>query len=124
MFLGRRWHLEWPARTVLTLTCLGSAACGRPAVASVLPLLELGFSAQRLRTDRLGGELDGADQRWRTMAFVALRFEPRIAAADIPLRAELSPETWVLPCDSDDVICLQEALEAEAELASSMGQLQ
>jgi len=124
MFLGRRRQTKVPIGKALAFSCLGFTACTRPAVASLLPLLELGLSAHRLRSESSGSEREGADQRWHATAFIALRFKPRTVAAQIPLRADLAPETWLLPCDSDDVICLQEALEAETELARTMGELQ
>lgn len=117
--LRRRWHV-WAA---LALPCLCFVGCSRPALASLLPRLELGMSAQRLRTG-VSGDRERDGERWHALAFVSVRFTPRTAASQIPLRSEQSPETWILPCDADDSICLQEALEAEAELSRALGELQ
>lgn len=123
MHWGFSGRVQWSRRCLVAVACGGLGACGRPAFASLLPLLELGLSAQRVRTTG-SSETGSETQRWGAVGFISLRFEPRTAAAQIPLRAELSPETWVLPCDADDVICLQEALETEAELARALGDLQ
>lgn len=124
MLTGQSGSPEWPARAALALSCLAVAACGRPAVASLLPLLEVGLSAHRLRSGATDAELARDAERWQASAFVALRFQPRTAAAALPLRGALAPETWILPCDSEDTICLQEVLEAESELKRALGELQ
>jgi hypothetical protein len=114
-----RWAalwLSWGAASALV-------ACTRPAVASLLPVLELGCAARRRLSTRDGVQLH-AERRWDTVAFVGLRFRPRSAAAELPVRAELAPETWLAPCDSDDLICLQEAADAETEIANALGELQ
>jgi len=124
MFAGSKRPSALLVRAALALAWGAATGCGRPAIASLMPLLELGVSTQRLRSGASQLELVRDAQGWHTTVFVALRFQPRPAAAAVPARGELAPESWLLPCDTDDVICLQEALEAEAELARVVGDLQ
>jgi hypothetical protein len=92
-------------------------------MASLLPALEIGCSARReLDTASAARSLD--HQRWQAVGFVGLRFRARSVAADVPSRSELAPEAWLAPCDSDDEICLQEAADAEQEIATALGELQ
>jgi hypothetical protein len=110
----------------VALLCGGlglGAGCGRAGVASFVPALELGIRARR-STDVLSAAQSESDRRWATSAFVGLRFRPFNAAAELPTRGELSPETWIAPCDMDDSICLQEAADAEHEVAAALGELQ
>jgi hypothetical protein len=95
--------------------------CTRASIASLLPTLEVGVLAQQR-----GRALDGMEQeqRWSAAAFVALNFRPVRPASELPLRAELAPETWIAPCNEDDVECLQEASGAEREVADALGELQ
>ena len=97
-------------------------ACGRPSAASFVPSLELGVTVRR-RADADALAREDA-QRWDTVALASLRFRALNPAAELPRLGELSPEAWIAPCDEDDVICLQEAAEAEHELAAALGELQ
>jgi hypothetical protein len=99
------------------------AGCTRASVASLLPTLEVGILAQQRRAAVAGVEEQG-QRRWAAVAFVALSFRPVRVASELPLRAELAPETWIAPCDEDDAECLQEASGAERELAEALGELQ
>jgi hypothetical protein len=105
----------------LGLVLLG--ACGRPGAASCVPTLELGLRLRR-RADVDQALAHDTAQRWDTIAMASLRFRALNPAAELPRLGELSPETWLAPCDEDDVICLQEAAEAERELAAALGDLQ
>jgi hypothetical protein len=100
------------------------AGCTRASVASLLPTLEVGILAQQRRAAMAGVEQEQGQRRWAAVAFVALSFRPVRVASELPLRAELAPETWIAPCDEDDVECLQEASAAERELAEALGELQ
>lgn len=100
-----------------------SSGCGRPGAASFVPALELGLRARR-SLDVVSALQQDSDQRWVTSAFVGLRFRSFNAAAELPTRGELLPETWIAPCDGDDIICLQEAADAEREIATALGELQ
>jgi hypothetical protein len=100
------------------------AGCTRASVASLLPRLEIGILAQQRRAAMAGVEQEHGQRRWAAVAFVALNFQPVRVASELPLRAELAPETWMAPCDEDDVECLQEASAAERELAEALGELQ
>jgi hypothetical protein len=95
--------------------------CTRASVASLLPTLEIGVTAHQRRSSAAGSE---PEQRWAAVAFVGLSFRSLTVAGSLPSRAELAPETWIAPCDEDDVICLQEATGAEQELAQALGELQ
>jgi len=110
-------------RMVLGLGLGSAVACSRPSVASWLPALELGVSVRRHADQRSGAQLETA-QRWDTLALVSLRFRALNPAAELPVRGELAPETWLAPCDSDDEICLQEAADAEREIGAAFGELQ
>lgn len=100
------------------------AGCTRASIASLLPTLDVGLLAQHRRSTGAGllGERD--EQRWAAVAFVGFSFRPLNVASQLPLRAELAPETWIAPCDEDDVLCLEEAISAESELAQALGELQ
>lgn len=98
------------------------SACGKPGTASFVPALELGIRARR--SHDVSALQPDNDRRWQTHAFVGLRFCALNAAAELPTRGELLPETWIAPCDGDDIICLQEAADAEREIASALGELQ
>ena len=113
------------ARPLLGLVLAWShVGCTRASVASLLPTLEIGIMAQQRRAAMAGMELDQAQRRWAAVAFVALSFRRLTVASELPLRTELAPETWIAPCDEDDVVCLEEAIGAERELAAALGELQ
>jgi hypothetical protein len=101
----------------------GGAGCTRASVASALPTLDVALVGSGRRSAASGAD-EHAERRWSAALFVGLSFRPVVAAAQLPLRAELAPETWILPCDDDDVICLQEAIGAESELSTALGELQ
>lgn len=111
----------WQLSAIGTLLCL--SGCARAALSSFLPSLSLGVVAHRL-AHADSGTARGATERWDAVALVGLSFRPRPAAAQVPVRGELSPETWIAPCDDDDFICLQEAADAEQELRDAFGELQ
>jgi hypothetical protein len=115
--------LRCAARPALgLLLAWGLSGCTRAGVAALLPSLELGVRAQRVALTQLA--LDQGQQRWGGLAFIALSFRPVRPASQLPLRAELAPETWLAPCDEDDVECLQEASAAEHEISAALGELQ
>jgi hypothetical protein len=109
-------------RLALALIAILNGGCTRASASALLPSISLGLLARRtaqwIATD------GAASERWHALALVALQFRPRSAAADLPVRAELAPETWIAPCDADDFICLQEAADAEQELRDAFGPLQ
>jgi hypothetical protein len=116
--------LRGRAASVL-LIALGAgllSACTRASAAALLPSISLGVLARRA-VQLTSSEALGAE-RWHAVALVALQFRPRSVAAELPLRAELMPETWIAPCDTEDFICLEEAAEAEQELRDAFGELQ
>lgn len=97
-------------------------ACTRASAAALLPRVSLGVLAKHaVRATNSDGF---AADRWQVLAQIALEFRPRSVAAELPLRAELMPETWIAPCDAEDFICLEEAAEAEQELRAALGELQ
>jgi hypothetical protein len=98
-------------------------ACGASSSASFLPTVEFGVSL-RQRGQADPSALHDARERLDIVAMASLRFRALNPAADLPRLGELLPETWLAPCDDDDVICLQEAAEAERELAAALGELQ
>jgi hypothetical protein len=112
------------ARPVLVSIVLQCAGCTRASVASLLPTLDVGITAQHRRSSVTGTEGEHSERRWAAVAFVGLSFRRMTVAGELPLRAELAPETWIAPCDEDDVICLQEAIGAEREIAQALGELQ
>lgn len=113
------------ARALLGFAFAGwLAGCTRAGAASLLPTLEIGILAQQRRAATAHAERDQDQRRWAAVGFVVLNFRPARPASELPLRAELAPETWVAPCDEDDAECLQEASAAESELARALGELQ
>lgn len=98
------------------------AGCTRASASALLPSISLGLLARR--TAQWIASDGAASERWHALALVSLQFRPRSVAADLPVRAELAPETWIAPCDADDFICLQEAADAEQELRDALGELQ
>lgn len=107
---------------VLALLSGLHASCTRASASALLPSISLGLLARR--SARWIASDSAASERWHALALVSLQFRPRSVAADLPVRAELAPETWIAPCDADDFICLQEAADAERELADAFGELQ
>jgi hypothetical protein len=98
------------------------SACTRASAAALLPTISLGVLARR--AVQLTSSEAVVAERWHAVALVALQFRPRSVAAELPLRAELMPETWIAPCDAEDFVCLEEAAEAEQELRNAFGELQ
>lgn len=117
-------HLGLCVAKALLLALLAGllSSCTRASAAALLPTISLGVLARR--AVQLTSARGLIDERWSAVALVALQFRPRSVAAELPLRAELMPETWVAPCDTDDFICLEEAAEAEQELRDALGELQ
>ncbi len=113
-----------PGMTVcLAVTCsLFAAACQRAVVASFVPSLQLQFSAQRSRNNLQQAVQPRAP--WDASVVAWLRFQPRIAAASIPLRAEFEPEFAVIPCEIEDLACLEEFAEGERAASQLQGQLE
>jgi hypothetical protein len=105
------------------ILCVSLLGCTRAGASALLPSLQLGVVARRLAHAE-SGATRGASERWDAVALVSVQFRSRTVAAELPVRAELSPETWIAPCDADDFICLQEAADAEQELQDAFGDLQ
>lgn len=112
------------ARPILVFIVIQCAGCTRASIASLLPTLDVGITAQQRRSRVTGTDADHDERRWAAVAFVGLSFRRMTVAGELPLRAELAPETWIAPCDEDDAICLQEAIVAEREIAQALGELQ
>ena|GEM_PF-5977453 len=100
---------------------LSAAACSRAAAASFVPSLRLQLSA------RSSDREDSSVRRqvpWDASVIAWLRFEPKIAASGIPLRAEFDPELAAIPCELEDTTCLEEFAEGERESAGVLGELE
>jgi hypothetical protein len=107
----------------LLLVCTSVLGCTRASASAFLPSLQIGVVARRIGHLAAGAE-SSAVEHWDAIALVSVQFRPRSVAAELAVRGELAPETWIAPCDSDDVICLQEAADAEQELSDALGELQ
>lgn len=97
--------------------------CSRAGLSSFIPALELRVRAQHHAAAAASDGMRSV-QRWDAVAVVSLRFRAQRAAFEPPSRYEMAPEAWVAPCDADDVVCLQEAADAERELSALLGPLQ
>lgn len=87
----------------------------RALPAAFLPALELRVAYRRARAQAL---IDSDRAGVGLSAF--LRWTPRSAAAAIPSQAEQSPAVWLAPCPLEDIVCLSELAEAEAEVAAAL----
>jgi hypothetical protein len=61
---------------------------------------------------------------WDASVVAWLRFQPSIAASGIPVRAEFEPELALIPCELEDLACLEEFTEGEREASPLQGQLE
>jgi hypothetical protein len=118
----RSW--SYTARSLsLLLLAAWCSGCTRASAAAFLPSLQLGVTTRRIAQAAAGGQ-GGRSEPWDAVFLVSALFRSRTVAAELALRAELAPETWIAPCDADDFICLQEAADAEHELRDVLGELQ
>lgn len=97
-------------------------ACQRASLASFVPTLQVRVAAHQARqgllvTQRRRAPWDGSVTAW-------LRFEPRLAGSNLPYRAEFAAETAVIPCELEDVACLEEFSEGEQATNSLLGELE
>jgi hypothetical protein len=101
---------------------LATACQQRAALASFVPTLQLRVAAHQARqgvlvTQRRRVPWDGSVTAW-------LRFEPRLAASNQPTRAEFAAESAVIPCELEDVVCIEEFAEGERTTNSLLGELE
>jgi hypothetical protein len=61
---------------------------------------------------------------WDATVIAWLRFQPTLAASDIPVRAEFDPEIAAIPCEPEDLSCLEEFTEGERAASLLRGQLE
>jgi hypothetical protein len=94
------------------LACL-LAGCGRPAIASFVPSLELGI--------RFTHRGDAYDEASSLTGFARLAFRPRAEASALPASGAASGVALATPCADDDAACLDELAEAEREFGSLAG---
>lgn len=100
-------------------------ACSHPPKATLLPVVRVSVFAEHAYTQRAAALQRG---RWRATLLVSLRFQRRARVADIPTRADLSPELWYLPCSfdgsTDDISCLEEQRALEPGLGLAQEEVQ
>lgn len=102
----------------IVVFCFG---CTRAAAASLLPSLQVGLAAQRVRSADAANLATTAKEQWGAALLLTLRFQPQVRAAQLPQRPELDTELWLAPCDVDDVGCLQDTIHADPEVAEAVG---
>jgi len=110
---ARRCHALHAA--LLCCCALSLPGCARSTLAVLIPQLELQLALQRSRADVAESPRD--EQLHATIS-AQLRWQSRIEASELPLAYELDPSTWLAPCADDDLECMREAAESEAELGA------
>jgi hypothetical protein len=102
--------------------CLsGATGCHRSSLSSFVPSLRVQLSALRSAE---GTSASRDRVSWDVAVTGWLRFQPKIAASAVPLRAEWAPEAALAPCAEDDLLCLEEFAEGEHEASALLGELQ
>jgi hypothetical protein len=97
------------------------AACQRAAAASFVPSLQVQLRAHQAREGTL---VSRENTPWDATIVGWLRFRPTLAASDIPVRAEFDPEVAAIPCELEDLACLEEFSEGEGAASPLQGQLE
>jgi hypothetical protein len=103
------------------VSVLFATACQRAALAWFVPTLQVRVAAHQTRQGLLGAPRRRAP--WDGTVTAWLRFEPRSAASNLPYRAEFAAEAAVIPCELEDVACLEEFAESERTTNSLLGEL-
>lgn len=112
---------RWAAGICAGLSCaLSVSACQRSVAASFVPSLQVQLRAHRARPDLLTYR----NTPWDASVTAWLRFRPTIAAADIPIRAEFNADLSAIPCELEELTCLEEFAESERTIAPLMGQFE
>jgi len=96
------------------------SACQRSVAASFVPSLQVQLRAHRARPDLLAYR----NTPWDASVTAWLRFRPTIAAAGIPVRAEFNADLAAVPCELEELTCLEEFVESERTIAPLMGQFE
>lgn len=101
-----------------------SAAARRALAATLIPKLDLHVELERSRESDAPDPRDPIDERARWLVGASLRWHSSVGAASVPERYELAPSALSSPCELEDVTCLAEQAEVDAELASALQEVQ
>ncbi len=112
---------RWAGICAGLFCALSVGACQRSVAASFVPSLQVQLRAHRSRQIRL---LSTKETPWDASVIAWLRFRPTIAAAGIPVRAEFEADLSGIPCELDELTCLEEFVESERAIAPLLGQLE
>ena len=115
------------SRAPLALLCvLGAAGWGctgsfaRASFALLVPKLALHVELGRTRHRASPSSHQLESERQNLVIGASLRWQPSVYAASVPERYELAPSVLASPCELDDVTCIAEQAETDAELASAL----
>ncbi|MDB4976457.1 MAG: hypothetical protein JWN48_4798 [Myxococcaceae bacterium] len=115
--------MKW-SLTALMLVALFSAcvSCTRSCTASFVPKLDLTWRLSRTRQHGANGGGGGESLREQLNTGIAayLRWQPKVYAAYVPERYELSPSAFLAPCEASDTSCFAEFAEDEREVTQAL----
>ncbi|MFT3927579.1 MAG: hypothetical protein QM778_33915 [Myxococcales bacterium] len=100
---------------------LFASGCRRAAAASFVPTLQVQLAARQVTRSNLPAQRKAP---WDATVIAWLRFTPKIAASSIPMRAEFDVELDVIPCEAEDLTCLEEFAEGERSTTRMLGELE